>query len=144
VFGIAGSLRTRGELSLRDGDIDEAISEYQRALNLLNELNRDRSYDFYVSETHAGLGRVYTSAGDHVKALAALNSARQTATGEQIPKVLNSLGYLYMEQEDYAQADAQFHQTLKIYRDAKNQEENREFLSILAWFNNDKATTKKR
>jgi CHAT domain-containing protein/Tfp pilus assembly protein PilF len=120
-FGIAGSLRTLGELSLRDGDIDQAISEYQRALNLLNELNGDRSYNFYVSETYAGLGRVYTSAGDHVKALAALNSARQTATGEQIPKVLNSLGYLYMEQEDYAQADAQFRQTLKIYRDAKNQ-----------------------
>src|SRR6185503_1205029 len=119
-FGIAGSLRTLGELSLRDGDIDQAISEYQRALNLLNELNRDRSYDFYVSETYAGLGRVYTSAGDHVKALAALNSARHTATGEQIPMVLNSLGYLYMEQEDYAQADAQFHQTLKIYRAAKN------------------------
>jgi len=120
-FGIAGSLRTLGELSLRDGDIDEAISQYQRALNLLNELNRDRSYDFYISETYAGLGRVYTSAGDHVKALAALNAARQTATGEQIAKVLNSLGYLYMEQEDYAQADAQFRQTLKIYRDAKDQ-----------------------
>jgi CHAT domain-containing protein/Tfp pilus assembly protein PilF len=120
-FGIAGSLRTLGELSLRDGDMDQAISDYQRALNLLNELNRDRSYDFYVSETYAGLGRVYTSAGDHVKALAALNSARQTATGEQIPNVLNSLGYLYMEQEDYAQADAQFRQSLKIYRDAKNQ-----------------------
>lgn len=121
VFGIAGSLRTLGELSLRDGNINQAISEYQRALNLLNELNRDRSYDFYISETYAGLGRVYTSAGDHVKALAAVNSARQTATGEQIPKVLNSLGYLYMEQEDYAQADAQFRQTLKIYGDAKNQ-----------------------
>lgn len=130
-FGIAGSLRTLGELSLRDGDIDQAISEYQRALNLLNELNRDRSYDFYVSETYAGLGRVYTSAGDHVKALAALNSARQTATGEQIPKVLNSLGYLYMEQEDYAQADAQFRQTLEIYRDAKNQRgESRVLLNL--------------
>ena len=130
-FGIAGSLRTLGELSLRDGDIDQAISQFQRALNLLNELNRDRGYDFYVTEAYAGLGRVYTSAGDHVKALAALNSARQTATGEQIPKVLNSLGYLYMEQEDYAQADAQFHQTLKIYRAARNQkEESRVLLNL--------------
>jgi CHAT domain-containing protein/Flp pilus assembly protein TadD len=130
-FGIAGSLLTLGELSLRDGDIDQAISQFQRALNLLNELNRDRGYDFYVSETYTGLGRVYTSAGDHVKALAALNSARQTATGDQIPKVLNSLGYLYMEQEDYAQADAQFHQTLKIYRSAKNhKEESRVLLNL--------------
>ena len=130
-FGVAGSLRTLGELSLRDGVLDQAISQYQHALSLLNELNRDRSYDFYVTETYAGLGRVYTSAGDHVKALAALNSARKTATGEQIPKVLNSLAYLYMEQEDYAQADAQFHQTLKIYRTAKNQrEESRVLLNL--------------
>jgi tetratricopeptide (TPR) repeat protein len=120
-FGISGSLRTLAELSLRDGDIDQAISQYQRSLNLLNELNHDRSYDFYVTETHAGLGRVYTSAGDHVKALASLNSARKTATAGQIPNVLNSLGYLYLEQEDYAQADAQFHQSLKIYRSTKNQ-----------------------
>lgn len=130
-FGIAGSLRTLGELSLRDGGTDQAIAQFQRALNLLNELNRDRGYDFYITETYAGLGRVYTSAGDHVKALAALNSARQTATGDQIPKVLNSLGYLYMEQEDYAQADAQFHQTLKIYRAARNQkEESRVLLNL--------------
>ena len=130
-LGIAGSLRTLGELSLRDGDIDQAISEYQRALNLLNELNRDRSYDFYVTETHAGLGRVYTSAGDHVKALASLNLALKTATEAQIANVLNSLGYLYMEQEDYAQADAQFHQTLKIYRSAKNEiEESRVLLNL--------------
>ncbi len=130
-FGIAGSLRTLGELSLRDGNIDEAISQFQRALNLLNELNRDHGYDFYITETYAGLGRVYTSAGDHVKALASLNSARQTATAAQIPKVLSNLGYLYMEQEDYAQADAQFHQTLKIYRSANNQrEESRVLLNL--------------
>jgi CHAT domain-containing protein/tetratricopeptide (TPR) repeat protein len=130
-FGIAGSLRTLGELSLRDGDLHQAISQFQRALNLLNELNRDRSYGFYVSEAYAGLGRVYTSAGDHVKALAALNSARQTATAGQIPNVLNSLGYLYMEQEDYAQADAQFHQSLEIYRSAKNQrDESRVLLNL--------------
>jgi len=130
-FGIAGSLRTLGELSLRDGDIDQAILQFQRALNLLNELNRDHSYDFYVTETYAGLGRVYTSAGDHVKALASLNSARQTATADQVPKVLSNLGYLYMEQEDYAQADAHFHQTLKIYRSANNQrEESRVLLNL--------------
>jgi CHAT domain-containing protein len=130
-FGVAESLRTLGELSLRDGDIDEAISQFQRALSLIDELNRDHSYDFYVTETHAGLGRVYTSAGDHVKALASLNAARQTATAAQIPKVLSNLGYLYMEQEDYAQADAQFHQTLKFYRSAKNQrEESRLLLNL--------------
>lgn len=130
-FGVAGSLRTLGELSVREGDMDQAISQFQMALNLVNELNRDHSYDFYVTETYAGLGRVYTSAGDHIKALASLNSARQTATAAQIPKVLSNLGYLYMEQEDYAQADAQFHQTLKFYRSANNQrEESRVLLNL--------------
>jgi CHAT domain-containing protein/Tfp pilus assembly protein PilF len=130
-FGIAGSLRTLGELSLRDGDIEKAVAHYQRALNLLTALNSDLSYDFYVTETHAGLGRVYTSAGDHVKALASLNSARKTATTAQIPNVLNSLGYLYLEQEDYAQANAQFSESLKIYRSTKNQrDESRVLLNL--------------
>jgi CHAT domain-containing protein/tetratricopeptide (TPR) repeat protein len=122
-FGIAGSLRTFGELSLRDGDIDKALEQYQRALSLLTGLNSDRGYDFYITEAYAGLGRIYTSAGNHVKALGSLNAARKTATGVQIPNVLNSLGYLYMEQEDYAQAEAQFSESLKIYRSTKNQRE---------------------
>ena len=130
-FGVAGSLRTLAELSLRDGNIDEAIAQYQRALSLLIGLNSDRAYDFYITETNAGLGRIYTSAGDHVKALASLNAARKTATTAQIPNVLNSLGYLYMEQEDYAQADAQFSESLKIYRSTKNQrDESRVLLNL--------------
>jgi CHAT domain-containing protein/tetratricopeptide (TPR) repeat protein len=123
VFGIAESLLTLGQLSARDGDVEQAIAQLMRGLALLHELNSDHSYNFYITEICAALGRVYTSAGDHIKALHYLNSALKTATAAQIPNVLNSLGYLYMEQEDYAQADAQFHEGLKIYRSANNQRE---------------------
>jgi CHAT domain-containing protein/Tfp pilus assembly protein PilF len=122
-FGIAESLLTLGQLSARDGDVDQAIAQLMRGVDLLHELNSDHSYNFYITETYAALGRVYTSAGDHIKALQYLNSALKTATAAQIPNVLNSLGYLYMEQEDYAQADAQFHEALNIYRSAKNERE---------------------
>ena len=130
-FGIAESLLTLGQLSARDGDIDQAIAQLTRGLDLLHKINSDHGYNFYITEINAALGRVFTSAGDHIKALQYLNSALKTATGGQIPNVLNSLGYLYMEQEDYAQADAQFNQTLKIYRSAKNQrDESRVLLNL--------------
>jgi CHAT domain-containing protein/Tfp pilus assembly protein PilF len=130
-FGVAESLLTLGQLSAREGDIDSAIAQLTRGLDLLNELNVDHCYDFYVTETNAALGRVYTSAGDHIKALQYLNSASKTATGAQIPSVLNSLGYLYMEQEDYAQSNAQFQQSLNLYHSAKNQkEESRVLLNL--------------
>jgi CHAT domain-containing protein len=122
-FGIAESLLTLGQLSARDGDIDQAVAQLMRGLDLLHELNSDQSYNFYITEIYAALGRVYTSAGDHIKALQYLTSALKTANAAQTPNVLNSLGYLYMEQEDYAQADAQFHESLNIYRSAKNQRE---------------------
>jgi CHAT domain-containing protein/tetratricopeptide (TPR) repeat protein len=122
-FGIAESLLTLGQLSARDGDIEQAIAQLTRGLDLLHELNSDQSYNFYITELYAAMGRVYTSTGDHIEALQYLNSALKTATGGQIPNVVNSLGYLYMEQEDYAQADAQFHQGLNIYRSANNQRE---------------------
>src|SRR6185295_17660487 len=130
-FGIAESLLTLGQLSARDGDIEQAIAQLTGGLDLLNELNNDHSYNFYITEVYAALGRVYTSAGDHIKALQYLNSSLKTATVGQIPNLLNSLGYLYMEQEDYAQANAQFEKSLKLYRSAKNQkEESRVLLNL--------------
>ena len=61
-----------------------------------------------------------------------LTEAKKTAGGSQIPNILNSLGYLYLEQEDYAQAKAQFEQSLKIYRAEKNLREEARVLLNLA------------
>lgn len=61
----------------------------------------------------------------------ALAISRKLTNPEQVASLLNSIGFLYMEQEDYAQARAKFDESLKIYRSAKNQrEESRVLLNL--------------
>lgn len=131
-FGESVALRILAELSAREGNHGLAIAQMQRALNLLNELNDAATYGYYIAETYATLGRVYTSAGDHQQALAVLTTAVQTATGPQIPNVINSIGYLYLEQEDYAKARMQFERSFNIYHSEKNLREEAKVLLNLA------------
>jgi CHAT domain-containing protein len=128
-YGVATSLSTLGELAMREGNINEAIERLQNSLALYQQLNSGKSYyDYYVAETYAALGRVYTSAGDHARALSflhkALTIARQLAQAEQVPNLLTRLGFLYLEQEDYDQATAYFGQSLRTYQTNKNRKES--------------------
>src|SRR5438132_1353023 len=69
-YGIAGALATLGELAMREGDFTQAIEDLQRSVALYQELNNGGSnYDYYLVEVYAALGRVYTTAGDHRRAL---------------------------------------------------------------------------
>ena len=75
-YGRAGSLKTLGELAMREGNIPQAIDSLQSSLTLYHQLNKGNSYyDYYVAEVYAALGRVWTSAGDNLQALAFLNKA---------------------------------------------------------------------
>jgi CHAT domain-containing protein len=135
-FGVAGALSTLGELAAREGDISQALDYLQRSLTLYQRLsNAESSYDYYLADVHASLGRVYMSAGDNVQALAVLNKAlvisKALKNQQQEASRLNDIGYLYMEQEDYAQARAKFKESLSIYRLLKNQrEESRVLLNL--------------
>ena len=135
-YGRAGSLSTLGELAMRDGNIPQAIDYLQSSLTLYQKLNNGNSYyDYYVADVYASLGRVSTSAGDNVQALDFLNKAlvisKTLKNPEQVASLLNSIGFLYMEQEDYAQARAKFDEALKIYRQRNNQrEESRVLLNL--------------
>jgi CHAT domain-containing protein/tetratricopeptide (TPR) repeat protein len=119
-IGVAQSLRVLGDLALKKGDSTTALQKYLLSLFLLTTLHRNPRYDFSITESHLGIGRIYESVGDHSKALAHLNIAFKTARGEQVPTALESMGSVYLEQEDYAQARAQTQQALKIYRASKN------------------------
>jgi CHAT domain-containing protein/Tfp pilus assembly protein PilF len=125
-YGVAGALATLGELAMREGDFAQAIEELQRSLALYQALNNGGSdYDYYLVEVYAALGRVYTTAGDHGRALLFLDKAlaKTPSSSTQAASLLNSIGYLYMEQEDYSQARAHFDRSLKIYRADNNQRE---------------------
>jgi len=76
---------------------------------------------------YGALGRVYPEVGDSARALLCLNKALAIATLQAdtrtIASLRNDMGFLYLEQEDYAQAKAQFDEGLKIYLAEGNQRE---------------------
>jgi tetratricopeptide (TPR) repeat protein len=115
-YGRAGALSTLGELAARDGNTSEAIEDLQRSLALYQKLDSGTtSYDYYVADVYASLGRVFTSAGDNVKALALLNNAliiSRTLKNREQEAVFSTASVLYMEQEDYAQARASLMRTI--------------------------------
>jgi CHAT domain-containing protein/Tfp pilus assembly protein PilF len=118
-YGVASSLLTLAEVSMREGDLSRALEHLDRSLDLFKQLNRKQStYDFYIGEVHAALGRVYTSIGDHVQALShliqALASANALKEVNQVANLLNSIGFLYLEQEDYSQAKVHFEKSLQL------------------------------
>ena len=135
-FGLAEALSTLGELAGREGNISQALNDLQRSLTLYQELNNAKSsYDYYLADVYASLGRVYMSAGDNVQALAVLSKAliisKTLKNPQQEASRLNDIGFLYLEQEDYAQARAKFEESLSIYRLRKNQrEESRVLLNL--------------
>lgn len=132
-FGVANALGTLAELSVREGNIDHAIEQWARSVSLYEHLNRSNSaYDYYLADAYAGLGRAYTSAGDNRNALIHLNKALNLAKGGQIPNVLNSIGFLYMEQENYEQASAHYSRSLKLYQEEQNRWEAARVLLNLA------------
>ncbi len=127
-FGVAGALSTLGALSHRDGDYDQAIDHYQRAITLYQELGKDNlRYEFYLADNFASLGRVYRTMGDGVRALTlfnkALNSGRKSLNPGIVANVLNSIGVLYLEQENYEKAVDYLNQSLRAYLAQRNQAE---------------------
>jgi CHAT domain-containing protein len=127
-FGRARALQTLADIDLRGGDHSQALEKLQTSLALYQQLNGEgATYDFYIAGDLMALGRVHTAAGDNTRALLSLNRAlelvRRLADPDMMASLLNSIGVLYLEQEDYAQARAHFDQSLKIYRSPKNRRE---------------------
>lgn len=127
-YGVAGALTTLAELNLRQGDHTQALDQLQKSLALYQQLNAGGStYDIFIADDYAGLGRVYTASGDYARALLNLNKSlemmKKLSNPDRTASLLNMLGYLYMEQEDYDQAVAHYNQSLQIYTAQKNQTE---------------------
>jgi CHAT domain-containing protein len=133
-FGVAGALSTLGELAAREGDISQALDDLRRSVTLYEQLNNTGSYDYYLADVNASLGRVYSLAGDNVQALAAFSKAliisKALKNQQQEASRLNDIGFLYMEQEDYEQAKLNFENSLAIYQRTKNREEARVLLNL--------------
>lgn len=135
-FGRARALLTLGEIESRDGDNERAVRKLQASLALYQGLGRgNSSYDLYLERIYSALGRAYPEVGESARALLYLGKALEIATAESdtnmIASLRNDIGVLYLEQEDYAQANAQFSESLKIYVALKDhREEARVLLNL--------------
>jgi len=136
-FGVAGALSTLASLRHRGGDPQGAIDLLKRSLALYRELDQGSlKYGFQLSDTIAELGRVHTAIGDNLQALLYLNEALDIAKRQLSPdligRTLNSLGILYLEQEDYEKATELLNHSLRIYQSLKNRGEQSRILLNLA------------
>jgi len=127
-FGRARALYTLGDLDTNDGNYEQAVEKLQNSLALYRRLNGSgSSYDLNIAGVYGALGRAYPEMGDSTSGLVCLNKALDIAERHSdnrlIASLRNDIGYLYLEQEDYAQASAQFSESLKTYEAQNNQRE---------------------
>lgn len=127
-YGIAGALSTLGALCSRDGNHSQAIEYLQKSTALYRELDGSGlKYGYQQADNLAEMGRVHKAMGDNVQALLFLSKALETT--RKLPYhdlragILNSIGLLYLEQEDYAKAVGYFGQSLEAYSNSRNQSE---------------------
>src|SRR5216683_219562 len=128
-FGKARALLTLGDLDTDEGNYEQAVEKLQNSLALYQRLNGPgSSYDLYIAGVYGALGRAYPEIGDSATGLLCLNKALDIAnhnSDESLTASLrNDIGYLYLEQEDYAQASAQFSESFKIYEAENNKRES--------------------
>ncbi|MGH9837987.1 MAG: CHAT domain-containing protein [Blastocatellia bacterium] len=128
-YGAAVANSTLGGVNEFEGNYSEAISLFQKALAMFQELDKgSRKYGFQILDSMAAVGRIYNAAGDNTQALVYLDQALKLS--ERLPykdrtaSILNSLGMLYLEQEDYEKAAHYFTQGLQINQSLKNQSES--------------------
>src|ERR1051326_338136 len=127
-FGKARALLTLGDLDTHEGNYEQAVEKLQNSLALYRRLNGSGSpYDLYIAGVYGALGRAYPEIGDSTTGLACLNKAldisHHNSDARLTASLRNDIGYLYLEQEDYAQASAQFRESLKIYEAENNKRE---------------------
>ncbi len=127
-FGKARALLTLGDLDTNEGNYEQAVEKLQNSLALYQRLSgSSSSYDLYIAGVYGALGRAYPEIGDSTTGLLCLNKALDIAAHNSDKRLTaslrNDIGYLYLEQEDYAQASAQFSESLKIYEAENNKRE---------------------
>lgn len=127
-YGVAGAASLLGALERRNGKYEQAIAHLKQAHALYQRLDQNSlKLGYQIADALAETGRVYNDMGENATALPLLQQALQLA--RKLPQqdltngILNSIGVLYLEQEDYDQAEAYLQQALQTYQRSGNQPE---------------------
>jgi CHAT domain-containing protein len=124
-YGVASALSTLGMLSQREGNYSQAVDYLDRSLAMYRELDKGSlKFGSYIADNLASLGRIHKATGENNRALnylnQALNLAQKLSLREIEASVLNDLGVLYLEQEDYEKAENHLNQSLAIHQSRSN------------------------
>jgi CHAT domain-containing protein/tetratricopeptide (TPR) repeat protein len=124
-YGIASALSTLGSLSLRNGGHLKAIEYFRRSLALYEEIDHGTlQYGLFIADKLSALGGTYNLIGENGRALVfltrALDISRKLPQVGVAAGVLNNLGVLYLDQEDYDRAADYLGQALTIYETESN------------------------
>lgn len=127
-YGVAGAWSTLGALSRYEGAYARAIEQLQKAIAIYEQLDRGTMrFGFQLADNLAELSRVHGTMGDHRRALSLLNRAltiaKRLPQRDMLANVLNSIGILYLEQEDYDKAGEYLQQSLQTYQAIGNKAE---------------------
>src|SRR5262249_53905955 len=123
--GIAEALTTLGSLSQRDGNYSKAIDQFSQSLAIYDEVdNGSMQYASFIADKLLLIGGAYNLIGDNGKALLCLNRAlnvsKSLLSSNVKASVLNNLGVLYLDQEDYEKAEDYLRQSVWIYQASNN------------------------
>lgn len=135
-YGLAVAESTLGGIDEFDGKYSSAARRFQRSLKLFETLDGgSRKYGFQILDTMASIGRVSNAMGENGQALVTLHQA--LALSERLPyvdrtaSIFNSLGMLYLEQEDHEKAAHYFAESLRINQTLKSAfESSRNLLNL--------------
>ena len=136
-YGVAGALSTLGYISQQTSSYTQAIEYFQQALALYREIEGGSlKYGINIADTLSALGGSYNLLGENARALLflhqALDTARKLPYQNLTASILNNLGVLYLDQEDYDRATDYFGQCLRIYQAQRNRVEQARVLLNIA------------
>src|SRR5882724_4251970 len=108
-YGIAIARLNLGDIHKAEGEYEQAIDQFQKGLVILELLSRiSPKYKGDVADALAEIGRLYRVTGNNTEALGYLSQAmdltKSISQREKLAGVLNSIGVLYSEQNDYGKA----------------------------------------
>ena len=133
----ARSLHTLGQIDLSSGNHAEALNKEREALALLERLNdTGPSYSIPIADVLITVAKIYGEMGEYAHALSSLTKAHQVSSSSEDQNtranIMSSQAYVFLEQEDYAQAQKYFNASLAIYRSQGNAREEARVLLNLA------------
>lgn len=124
-YGVANAASLLGALERRAGKYEQALAHLKQATTLYQQLGqKGLKLGYQIADTLAETGRVYNDMGENATAITLLRQAFLFASKLPQPdlaaSVQNSIGVLYLEQEDYEQAETWLQRALQSYQHSGN------------------------